>query len=175
MIKDLSASDIQLVLKLLHRYMFQGAIDYFDEKIMSIAQRNQEARKSPLLTFTFGGEVFRFESQPVRFPQTLAKFLYPEMHELMAKRRKILDEEGAYVKAALSAALSRCESATHLYQLLPTLLHEQMRKIGIKEELDLDNFQPLSDEQVAEFKTKHAHNLDMLFQRATKNTLGVFV
>lgn len=175
MIKDLSTKDIQYVVKALHRWLFQGAIDYFNVQITSIAQRNQEAKKSPLLTFTFAGEVFKFESQPIRFPQTLAKFLYPEMHELMAKRRKILDEEGAYINAALTAAVSRCESATHLYQLLPDLLHPRMKEIGIREELDPENFQPLSDEQVTEFKTKHAHNLDMLFQRATKNTLGVFV
>lgn len=175
MIRDLTTKDRQLVIKLLFASLFDKAESYFQEQILAIARKNQEAKNSPLLTFTFGGEVFKFEHAEVRFPQSLARFLYPEMHELMAHRRKVMEEEGAYVMTALTAAVSRCETVSHLYQLLPELLHPSLREMGVREEIDLDNFKPLTDAQVQEFKTKHAYNLDKLFQRATKNTLGVYV
>lgn len=171
MIKDLTTKDKQAVVKILTQHMFEATNKLYQDKIFDIARRNQEAKKSPILTFRFGGTTHKFESEPIRFPQTLAGYLQPEMTEINARLRE-LSVEAAYINAALVAAVSRAESATHLYQLLPTVLHRRMKEMGISEELDLDHFQPLTDEQVNEFKTKHAFNLDKLFQRATKNALG---
>ena len=172
MIKDLTTKDKQLVVRQLLKSLYEKTDEYFTDAIYGIAVRNQEAKNSPLLTFRFAGQTYKFESGVIRFPQTLAGFLQEEMGEITRQLRVIAVEQ-AQIEAALVAASSRCETATHLYQLLPELLHPRMEAMGINRELDTDNFVPLTDEQVAEFKTKHKDNLDILFQRVTKNVLGV--
>lgn len=174
MIKDLKSGDTQKLIRILKNKLYEKANEYFTEETLKIAQRNQEIRKSPLLTFTFGGKVYQYETGVIRFPQSLAECLYKEMHELVMHRRRIIEEEGAYINAALVAACSRCESATHLYQLLPDLMHPILKAVGIDPVLSL-SFVPLTEEQVNEFKLKHHVNLDMLFQRATRNALGAFL
>lgn len=171
MIKDLTTRDKQLLVNQLVESVFAATDKYYVDLVFDIARRNQEAKKSPLMTFRFGGKTYKFESEPVRFPQTLAGFLQPELNEINARLRE-LEEESAYIRAALVAAVGRAESATHLYQLLPDVLHSKIQELGIKRELDLEHFQPLPDDLVNEFKTKHAFNLDKLFQRVTKNVLG---
>lgn len=172
MIKDLTTKDKQLVVSQLLRSLYEKTEEFYRDAIYNIAIRNQEAKKSPLLTFRFAGQTYKFENGVVRFPQTLAGFLQDEMNTIVTARRA-LDVEAAQIQAALVAASSRCESVTHLYQLLPELLHPRMEAMGIQRELDTDNFVPLTDDQVAEFKLKHKDNLDILFQRVTKNVLGV--
>lgn len=172
MIKDLTPKDRQRVVNFLLNHLFEKTHDYYTAAIRSIAARNQEAKGSPLMTFRFGGKTYQYESGTIRFPQTLAGFLQGEMLQLTREMRTLEMEQGQ-IEAALVAAVSRCESATHLYQLLPELLHPRMRDMGINPDLDTDNFVPLTDEQVAEFKIKHKDNLDILFQRVTKNVLGV--
>ena len=172
MIKDLTTKDKQLVVSQLLRSLYEKTDEYYREAIRNIAVRNQEAKGSVLMTFRFSGKTYQYESGTVRFPQTLAGFLQGEMSQLTSEMRT-LEVEAAQIEAALVAASSRCESVTHLYQLLPALLHPRMEDMGILRELDADNFVPLTDEQVEEFKTKHKDNLDILFQRVTKNVLGV--
>lgn len=172
MIRDLTTKDKQLVLELLLKSLYVKYTEYYQEAVLNIALRNQEAKKSILMTFRFAGTTYRFENGEVRFPQTLAGFLQPEMLIIVNEKRAI-EVEGAQIKAAIIAALSRCESVTQLYQLLPELLHPQMESMGIQRELDTDHFVPLTDEEVTEFKNKHKDNLDTLFQRVTKNVLGI--
>lgn len=171
MIRDLTTKDRQLVVSQLVQSLYKKTEEFYENAIFDIARRNQEAKGTPLLTFRFAGKTYRFEHD-VRFPQTLAGFLQDEMTAIVTARRT-LDVEAAQIEAALVAASSRCESATHLYQLLPELLHPRMKDMGINPDLDTDNFVPLTDEQVSEFKLKHKANLDILFQRVTKNVLGV--
>lgn len=172
MIQDYSARDVQKIVTYCLNWLYSKSVNHFEEAIFNIAVQNREARQSTMLTFRFGGETFKYENAEIRFPQTLVKELYPDMHAIMARRRKILVEEQAYANAAIVAACSRCDTASQLYQLLPVKLHEALANMQINREIE-PPFEPLSEKVVNEFQEKHAVNLDMIAQRITRNLLGI--
>jgi len=172
MIQDVSPREVQKLINQFMEWMYKKSIDYFEDQIWAIAQRNQQAKQSPVFTFTFGGKVYRFESAEIRFPQTLAKELVPEMHELVMRRRRIVEEEGAYVKQAMVAACGRCESVSHLYELMPAVVYPYLELVGVIRDLD-SSFSPLPEKVVMEFKTNQAVNLAKIKERITRNTRGV--
>lgn len=172
MIQDISPRDVQKLINQFISWMYKKSIDYFDEQFLLIAQRNQQAKQSPVSTFTFGGKVYKYESEPIRFPQTLAKELVPEMHELVMRRRRIVDEEGAYVRQAMIAACGRCESVSHLYELMPVVVFPYLELVGVTRDLD-SSFTSLPEKVVMEFQTSQAVNLAKIKERITRNTLGV--
>lgn len=173
MIQDISSRDVQKLINQFIGWLYKKSIDYFDEQFLSIAQRNQQAKQSPVFTFTFGGKVYKYESEPIRFPQSLAKELIPEMHELVRRRQKIVDEEGAYARQAMIAACGRCDSVSHLYELLPSIVHPYLELVGVARDLDPNFFSPLPEKLVMEFKTSQASSLAKIKQRITRNALGV--
>lgn len=172
MIQDMSPRDVQQLIEYFIHHLYKKSLDYFKEEFFNIAVRNREARQSMYLTFRFGGKTYKYENADIRFPQTLVQELYPEMHDLVNRRHRIIEEEGAYARSAIVAACSRCESVTHLYQLLPECLWPFLREIGIREELD-PYFTPLPEKEVMAFKQKHEINLDKIAQRITRNMLGI--
>lgn len=172
MIQDYSARDVQKIVTYCLDWLYSKSVNHFEEAIFNIAVQNREARQSTILTFRFGGETFKYENAEIRFPQTLVKELYPDMHTIMARRRKILVEEQAYANAAIVAACSRCNTASQLYQLLPVKLHEALANMQISREIE-PPFEPLSEKVVSEFQEKHAVNLDKIAQRITRNLLGI--
>lgn len=172
MIQDYSARDVQKIVTYCLNWLYSKSVNHFEEAIFNIAVQNREARQSTMLTFRFGGETFKYENAEIRFPQTLVKELYPDMHAIMARRRKILVEEQAYANAAIVAACSRCNTASQLYQLLPVKLHEALANMQISREIE-PPFEPLPEKVVNEFQEKHAVNLDKIAQRITRNLLGI--
>ncbi len=172
MIQDVTPKDVQTLISRFIDWMYKKSIDHFEDLIWSIAQRNQQAKQSTVFTFTFGGKIYRFENAIIRYPQSLAKELVPEMHEIVRQRKKIVDEEGAYVRQAMVAACSRCESASQLYSLLPEVVHPFLDRMGIPKDLHPD-FSPLSEKVVMEFRTSQAVNIAKIKQRVTRNTLGI--
>lgn len=172
MIKDLAPKDVLKLINQFIDWLYKKSIDHFEDQIWDIAQRNQQAKQSPVFTFTFGGKVYKFENAEIRFPQSLAKELVPEMHEIVRSRKKIVDEEGAYARQAMIAACSRCESVSQLYSLLPSVVHPYLERVSIPRDLD-PTFTPLSDNVVMEFKTSQADSLAKIKQRITRNTLGI--
>lgn len=172
MIKDLSTRDIIALRNGFISWLYNKSLKHFQAMVFSIAERNQQIQQSTVFTFTYGGEVFRFDSAEIRFPQTLDPSLRPEMYELLKRKRAITDIEGAYALQAFIAACGIAESVSHLYQLLPELVHPYLSLVGVTRELG-NSFTPLPEKVVMEFKVKHEKNLDMIAQRASRNTLGL--
>lgn len=172
MIKDLSTRDILRLRTQFITWLYDKSLKHFQAMVFNIAERNQQMQQSTMFTFTYGGEVFKFETGEIRFPQTLDPKLRPEMHELLKRKRAIVEVEGAYALQAFIAACGVAESVSHLYQLLPELVHPYLTMVGVTRELG-NSFTPLPEKVVMEFKVKHEKNLDMISQRASRNTLGL--
>lgn len=173
MIKDYSAKNVGFITAFCIDFLYEKVNEELEGTIYSIALRNQEKRKAPIMSFRFGGQTYQMDPQTIRFPLTLHSDLIAEMREVQRIRKK-LDEEKAYVHAVVAGACSRSETASHLYQLLPTKLHPALTRLGIDQEIS-DPFKPLPEKAISEFQTTHAANLQMIDQRLTRNLLGITV
>lgn len=172
MIKDLSPRDTQKLVDFCINKLYAKTIEQFKEAVRDIATRNQQIKQSVLFSFTFNGKLYRFENGVIRHPKTLDSSLTDEMRKHVRRYERIVELEGAYVRQALVSACGVSESATHLYQLLPEIIHPFLVEIGVSR-LYQHDFKDLPEEVVLGFQTKHKVNLDKIYHRATRNLLGL--
>lgn len=133
-------------------------------KLEEISTKNMVLCRYPHNSFSYKGEYYNFEQQPLRYKnQRLVAELHPVMDAWLADKRHLEFTEMPFVLGLFNKVLNLTNSVEDYYLLLPDCMHRAIRILELPAESMLPR--ELSDDLVAEFKTIHADWILMLKKR----------